>query len=157
MPPADATSDYEKERGKPRPDIAHSLAQTNLVFATRPFRAEYTFASELTLRLNGRRLVPDLSVYPKRPTDYAHDELFLTEPPLLAVLISTTGQPAEVLVEQVRYMLAAGVASCWLVQPAMQAVTIYTEGAAPKTFSEGTLEDPATGIEVSVEEVFASA
>jgi Uma2 family endonuclease len=150
-------SDYEQERGKPRPDVPHSFTQTNLVFATAAHHSKYSFVSELTLRLNGRRLVPDLCVYPKRPVDYTRDELFLTEPPLLAALISTTGQPLEALTEQARYLVAAGVQSCWLVQPAMQTITVYAKDSAPKTFSEGTLEDPATGIEVEVDEVFASA
>ena len=63
-------SDYEKERGKPMPSLNHAVIQMQ-IGVDRGFRAlqgvYHPVASELALRTcqDGRRLTPDLSVYPK--------------------------------------------------------------------------------------------
>lgn len=159
MQTADAISDYERERGKPLPSLNHSITQKRLIVALVRYEPEYTVASELSLELEGlpSNVTPDLCVYPKLDIDYTHDEIRMTEPPLVAVEIASPTQATQEIVDKIQQMLAAGVQSCWLVQPAMQSITVYTEGAAPKTASEGMLEDPATGIEVVVDEVFAGA
>jgi hypothetical protein len=58
------------------------------------------------------------------------------------------------VVDKITDMLEAGVESCWLVQPAMETVTIFTPGAKPNTVTSGTLTDPATEIEVEIDEIF---
>ena len=94
--------------------------------------------------------------YFRKNTNFLHDEVRLTEPPLVAVEIASPPQSTQDIVDKIQQMLAAGVQSCWLVQPAMQAITVYAaEGAAPKTVSDGPLDDPATDIEIDVAEVFA--
>jgi hypothetical protein len=62
-------------------------------------------------------------------------------------------------VNKIHGLLGAGVRSCWLVQPAMQTVTRYTDGAKPRTFSgDDTVEEPVLdGVEVGVNEVFGEA
>jgi Uma2 family endonuclease len=48
----------------------------------------------------------------------------------------------------------AGVQSCWIVQPALEAVAILVPGKKPELFTTGELTDPATGITVKVDEIF---
>jgi Uma2 family endonuclease len=87
----------------------------------------------------------------------------MREPPLVAIEIASPTQATQDLADKIRQMLAAGVQSCWLVQPPMQAITIYTDRrCAAGVFGrparrQGPLEDPATGIEIDGAEVFASA
>ena len=149
-----AVSDYERERGKPRPDVAHSLTQPRLAYALSGVEATPTILSEVDLVLDGRKIVPDLSVYPKGQLNWTRDEPYLTTPPLLALLIATTGKPLADLGETARFLLDAGVRSCWLVQPTLRTITVFGDGGRSKTHSEGRISDPATGIEVSLEDVF---
>ena len=72
--------EYEKQRGKPLPSKNHGIVQSNLIIALGPFRDEFTIVSELSLELEGRPLVPDISVFPKLPVDWHNDEATLTDP-----------------------------------------------------------------------------
>ena len=151
-------SEYEKERGKPTPSWNHGTTQHRLSGLLFAYEDEYSIASELSLDLDGLPIgtTPDLCIYSKKNTNFLHDEVRLTEPPLVAVEIASPTQSTQDIVDKIQQMLAAGVQSCWLVQPAMQAITVYAaEGAAPKTVSDGPLDDPATDIEIDVAEVFA--
>jgi Uma2 family endonuclease len=86
--------------------------------------------------------------------DFQEDVVRMEEPPLLAVEIVSPSQSTQEVVDKITDMLDAGVQSCWLVQPAMETITIYTEGDKPQTFSTGTVTDPATEIEVDLSEIF---
>lgn len=147
-------SDYERERGKPRPDVRHSLVQTNLLALFGALRPQFTTFSELTLVLDGHRLVPDLSIYGPMTVDLVHDEPYLKEPPLLSILISTAGQHVQELEATAKKLIDAGVQSCWLVQPPLRTVTVFPGHMDGTTVSEGTVTDPVLEIDVDVEDVF---
>ena len=104
----------------------------------------------------GVRVTPDISLYSKMEVDLTRDQVRATEPPLLAVEIESPTQSTQDLVDEARAMIEAGVASCWIVQPSLQTVTLLDAELRPRTFTEGSFEDPATGIEIDVEKVFAS-
>ncbi|PEN08488.1 hypothetical protein CRI93_05105 [Longimonas halophila] len=152
---SESTSTYEQERGKPLPSLNHGHLQFLLSLAFGPHRDEYTVASELTLQLGDVRLTPDLCVFRKRKITFAHDTTRVSEPPLLAVEIVSPSQSTQDVADKIHDMLDAGVESCWLVQPAMQTITVYTDSAKPRTLDRGTLTDPATDIEVDVDELFS--
>lgn len=147
-------SDYERERGKPMPSKAHGYTQTNLIVALSRFRDRYTIFSELTLELDGRELTPDLSVYPKTDVDLVHDEVRVTDPPLLAVEIASPTQNVQDLVQKIEFLLEAGVESCWLVQPPLRTVTVFPDRMDGTTVSDGTVTDPVLDLEIDVGEVF---
>ena len=151
----ETTSTYEQERGKPLPSLNHGHLQFLLSLAFGPHRDKYTVASELTLQLGDLRMTPDLCVFPKRDITFAHDTTRVTEPPLLAVEIVSPSQSTQDVADKIHDMLDAGVQSCWLVQPAMQTITVYTEDTKPRTVDHGTLTDPATDIEVDVDDLFS--
>jgi hypothetical protein len=65
---------YEEERGKPLPSYNHGVAQANLIGEFLK-RRDFRVASELTLQFEGERYTPDLSVYPRQPVDWRHDEI----------------------------------------------------------------------------------
>jgi len=46
------------------------------------------------------------------------------------------------------------VKSVWLVIPVLKAVHVLLPGGKDLYFNAGTLKDPATGIEISVEKIF---
>jgi Uma2 family endonuclease len=152
--PEQTESEYEKERGKPFPSVNHSLLQIRLSVSLFQYKPEYTVLSELALELDGKRFTPDLCVYPQLEVNFQEDVVRMEEPPLLAVGIVSPFQSTQDVVDKITDMLDAGVQSCWLVQPAMETITIYTEGEKPHTVSTGTVTDPATDIEVEVSEIF---
>lgn len=150
-------SEYELERGKAMPSYNHSVAQANaLVALNARYRKTHVILSELSLELGDLPVTPDISVYAKRPIDWSKDIPKMTEPPLLAIEISSATQSTQKLVDKIYAMLRAGVKACWLVQPPIQAVTVFVSGEKPKTFTEGEVSDGVTGISLPVESVFSA-
>lgn len=147
-------SDYEKERGKPMPSLNHGVIQMRLGSALMRYQSDYTIASELTLELGDLIVTPDLCVYPKLDIDLLHDQTRMTEPPLIAVEIPSAAQSQQEMIDKIQAMLEAGVASCWFVQPAIRAVTVFSGGREFETFTEGNVHDAATGIEVALDDIF---
>jgi len=153
--PTPTVSDYERERGKPMPSKLHSVVQTNLIGRFLSYRPELQVLSELTLRLGDRDLTPDLCLYRDLDVDFSRDETQVTDPPLLAVEIASPTQGIQALVDTAQFLLNHGVASCWVVQPQLQTVTIFTPDTEPTTYSEGTVTDPATDVEVELASIFS--
>lgn len=146
--------EYERERGKPMPSENHAIVQSNLILEFGQAR-EYRVMSELSLDLDGRLLTPDLSIYPRRPVNFRHDTVRVTETPLLVVEILSPTQGTLEVMEKVDAYLKAGVKSCWVINPPQRAVTIYTPDGEFKTFSEGVVKDPATNLEARLDAVFS--
>jgi len=148
-------SDYERERGKPMPSKLHSVAQTNLIGKLLSYRPDVQVLSELTLHLGDRDLTPDLSVYRDLEVDFTRDETRMMEPPLLDIDISSPTQGIQDLVDKARFLMEHGVESCWIVQPPLGTVTVFTPDMESTTYSSGTVTDPATEVEVNVDAIFS--
>lgn len=147
-------SDYERERGKPVPSLNHGVVQSRLIAAFSRYAKEYSIVSELSLELDGRPYVPDVSIYPALQMDWRHDHVKKTEPPLMAVEILSPTQPLDDLVRKADAYFEAGVKSCWIVQPVLEAIVVLLPGQKPKVSTDGEVADPATGITVTIEEIF---
>ncbi len=138
------------------PSLNHGVIQSLLNEALMAYHPRYTIVSELTLDLEGLRVTPDLCVYPQIDIDLMQDVIRMTEPPLIAVEIASPSQSQQELVDKIRQMLQAGVNTCWLVQPAIRAVTVFSSDMTSETFTRGTITDPATDIAVTLEDIFPS-
>ncbi len=150
-------SDYELERGKPMPSRNHSIIQANVVVALNTrYRNTYSILSELSLTLGDVSVTPDVCVYPKLAIDWSSDVVKMTAPPLLAIEILSATQSTQDLVDKIYAMLRAGVKACWLVQPPIQAVTVFVDGAKPKTFTDGEISDALTGIALPIDRIFSA-
>lgn len=147
--------DYERERGKPSPSLLHSVTQTNLLRQLVEYRPDFQPLSELTLRLGDRELTTDLSVYRDLDVDFTQDEIRMTEPPVLAIEISSPTQGIQDLVDKARFLMEHGVESCWIVQPPLRTITVFTPDMESTTYSSGTVTDPATDVELDVEDIFS--
>jgi Uma2 family endonuclease len=154
MQAAEALTDYELERGKPMPSLNHARVQGRLVAALMRHDQDYDILPELSLELDGRPFTPDVSVFPNLPVDWLHDQIRKTEPPLLVVEILSPRQIMEDLIEKAEAYFAAGVKSCWIVLPALKTVVVIQPGDHLKVYTSGEISDPATGIEVGLEELF---
>jgi len=151
-------SQYELERGKPMPTLNHAYLQKNLLVSLDyHYRKMYTVLSELNVTMPERPdTVPDIAIYPKLEIDFLNDITSMTEMPLTVVeIVSPSQSDAEILAKFERYF-RAGVKSCWLVMPSLQAIAVYSAIGKYQFFTgDKPLTDSATGIELIVNEVFA--
>jgi Uma2 family endonuclease len=145
---------YEQERGKPMPSRNHAIVQMNLGIEFAKNR-QYRVMSEVALELAGRPFTPDLSIYPRQPVDFRRDDVRLTDPPLLAVEIFSPTQGYQEIMDKVETYLKQGVKSCWVVNPPQRAITIYLADGSEKTYVEGEIKDPATGLSADLGAVFS--
>ena len=145
---------YEEERGKPMPSTNHGIVQTNLAIEL-AMQKDYRVISELSLELMGQPLTPDLSVYSRQPVDFRHDNVRRTDPPLVVVEILSPTQGTQEVMDKVEAYLQSGVKTCWVVNPPQRTITIYTPDGGLKSFVEGQVKDPATGLTADLEAVFS--
>lgn len=149
---------YEADRGKPMPSLNHSYIQNSILAELNiHFRKQFTFLPELTIEMPAKpNCVPDISIYPKMTVNFLHDKITYSEMPLTAIeIVSPTQSNDEILDKFERYFLA-GVQSCWLVQPSLQAINVYSQIGKYQFFNaDMTLIDPTTGIKLSLSELFS--
>jgi Uma2 family endonuclease len=153
----EAVSDYELERGKPMPNFNHGFIQANLIVALREqYRKQFSVVSEVSLPTGTSPVTPDVLLFPKRSVNWFDTKPTLSEPPILAIEIQSPSQPIETIINKANALLDIGVKSVWVIQPALQTVSIFSKSNPPKTFVEGTVQDKISGIELSFEKIFAS-
>jgi Uma2 family endonuclease len=155
--PAIEYNDYETERNKPMPSRNHSFIQSRLNFAlSKHYLDKYDFFSELNLSPPGvKASVPDLCIYPKTLIDLLEDEIQVTEPPITVIEILSPEQGMNSVKNKFfQIYFPAGVKSVWLVVPTLRSVHIFTPDRKYTTFTSGSLNDPATGITLELDEFF---
>ena len=149
---------YETERGKPMPSFNHSYLQNNILAELNlNYRKQFTCMPELTLAMPDKpNCVPDIAIYLKMTANFLHDKITYSEMPITAIeIVSPTQSTDEILAKFERYFFA-GVKSCWLVQPSLKAINVYSHIGKYKYFNdEMILTDPATNIELSLADVFS--
>ena len=152
-------SDYELERGKPMPSLNHGFVQVNISGELRNrLRQTHTITSELNLKLDGQKTVPDLAVFRKLAPDMQHDILWVQEVPLTTIEILSPKQDLDSLLEKAQAFLAAGVKSCWIVIPGISTVAVFTGPKAYRSFAHGSTEavrDEVLGVEIPLADIFS--
>ena len=148
---------YEAERGKPMPSKNHGYVQSRLLMILGyKYLLDFTLLSEISIEMPTRpNCVPDIALYPKMQIDFYHDETFMKQMPISAIeIVSPTQSIDEILAKFERYFFA-GVQSCWLVQPSLKAINVYSQIGKYQYFNdEMTLLDNATGVELKLSEIF---
>jgi Uma2 family endonuclease len=151
----DGITDYEQERGKPMPSKNHGILQASLIIALHSHLGKkYRAISELSLDLLGDKLTPDICLYPYAPSNWLHDQSPVTEPPLLAIEIVSPSQSTTEMLLKARRYFAGGVQSFWLVEPALQTISVLSPNDTLQTFASGIARDEVVGVELPIAEVF---
>ncbi|MFZ4763727.1 MAG: Uma2 family endonuclease [Roseimicrobium sp.] len=145
---------YRAERGKPMPSENHAAIQMNLGVEFIRRHPELRPHGELTLNIGGKPYTPDISVYPRKPLDLAHDVSRKKEPPLTVVEIFSPQQGSQEIMDKVDVYFAHGVKSCWIVSPPLHTIQIRTATGYVAQFGHGIATDPDTGLSVDVDAVF---
>ena len=151
-------SDYEKERGKPTPNLTHGAIQMLLgAQLLAQARGRFLVISELTLEFgDGLTLTPDIAVLAKRQIDWGREPARCRDFPLLVVEILSPSQGYQSVVEKIDAYFAHGVKSVWQVNPALRAIAIYHPGNnEPEIIQHGEAKDLSTGLTARLDEIFA--
>ena len=145
---------YEEERGKPMPSFNHGVVQVNLIgqFIR---NSDFRVVSELTIEFQGKNYTPDLSIYPRQPINFRHDDIRRDDPPLMAVEIFSPTQGTQEILDKVDVYFRNGVKSCWIVSPPFRTITILTPDGKEELHHTGTAIDPATGLAAELAAVFS--
>ncbi|MEZ4736584.1 MAG: Uma2 family endonuclease [Caldilineaceae bacterium] len=154
----------EVEEAEEVSSFNHSYTQARLIVALDKLGI-YTPAPELSLDAKGvdlskfdlrtkEEIKPDIALYPKRGRSQPRDTLRMKEMPLVAIEILSPKQGTYEILEKFKLYLELGVTSCWLVDPALRTVTVYTSESEWETFSTDDVVDEQTSIRLLLTEVF---
>jgi Uma2 family endonuclease len=110
---------------------------------------QYSIFSRLSIEIEGKEYIPDISIYSKRKIDLIHDIVIMTEMPLLAIEIFSNHEQ-----ELIEVYLNAGIQSCWLVTPITRTVTVFHEIGKPKRFVDQVVVDDKLNISLPLSEIF---
>lgn len=135
------------------PSRNHSYFQLN-AGASLKNQKKFSVFTELTLLIEGKEYVPDISVYAPMKINRSRDVLRMTEMPLLVVEVLSPTQGTQEILDKFEIYFAAGIQSCWLIEPTIGAVTVYENLENFKTFVEGKIIDKRLKIEITMEEIF---
>ncbi|GAB3510349.1 hypothetical protein GCM10027341_48670 [Spirosoma knui] len=150
-------SDYERERGKPRPTLTHGAIQANLITElSAHLNPKYRVVSEVTLDTQPQGSTPDVLAYPRVPLELIHEPAKRSDAPLFTVEIQSPSQSMDEMVEKTERYFAFGVKSCWIVVPSIQAIMVYDQPGHYTFFhNDDMLADPNVGIELPVSSLFS--
>lgn len=148
-------SDYEIERNKPMPNLIHGAIQAALISYLRAhYGSQYLFVSEVSLATTPSS-TPDICIFPKRKLDIRTVTAKETEVPITTVEILSPSQSINELMHKAwDVYFPMGVQSAWIVIPEFKAIQVVLPNDEKHYFDTGSLTDPATGIQVSIEKVF---
>ncbi len=152
----DVEKQYKRERGKPMPSRNHAKIQRRLCDALHAqYGREYDVLPEFEMELLQKKSVPDVSVYPFKPSNWEEDEMRAKEPPVLAVEILSPKQILGDVLHKIRSnYFPAGVLSAWVVLPSLKTITVMLPNGKIQNFNEGILKDKTTGFEVDLKDIF---
>jgi Uma2 family endonuclease len=99
-------------------------------------------------------LKPDVCLYPKRKFHRPNDILKMSEMPLLAIEILSPKQGSYDILEKFKVYFALGIKSCWLVEPAIETVAVYSSLDKRINFVRDKVVDDILGIQLPIVEIF---
>lgn len=150
-------SEYERERGKPMPSFEHALVQSTFCGIIREQFKDYIALSEISLKFDDFKPVPDVAIYPKQMVAELRTlgKSKVTIPPILTVEILSPKQALSDLFDKAKNFLAHGVPEAWIIVPEIKSITVFRPNAEPKTYISGNVNHHTTEIIISIEELFA--
>lgn len=120
-----------------------------------PYEDRYDIMPELEFELAAGRLKPDVALVTKQPYDWEKDIVRYPDPPVTAIEIISPTQSMDGLVIKIREgYFRSGVQSAWLVLPTTHTIILYLPNQPAQVLTTGILRDPASGVEVEIDELF---
>lgn len=148
-------SAYEAERGKPMPSKNHAIIQRNLIVILSSQLNGKDVLPELSLNINEKERIPDLTIYPTVTFTPFVDESKMSEVPLTTIEILSASQKISDLTSKSSEYFDFGVQSYWLVIPELRSIYVFSSPEKHKVFSnDEILKDSSLGIELDLKQVF---
>jgi Uma2 family endonuclease len=149
-------SDYEIERGKPKPTLIHGAIQFNIGFEIKTkYPKRFRIANEVSLETQPSVSTPDIVLYETGELDFNNDPAKRTDAPLLSIEIQSPSQSTKDMTSKLEPYFSFGIKSCWIIVPEFKAVFVYNSPYHYDFFNEtDILKDKVMGIEISVSKVF---
>jgi Uma2 family endonuclease len=150
-----AVNSYVTERNKPMPNRIHGVIQSALSFLLiRDYSNDYQLVSELSLD-SVPPATPDLCIYPTKKLDIKTIQAKEQEAPLTTIEIISPSQTLNELMHKAwDIYFPMDVKSAWIVVPELKCIHVVLPNDENLVFGSGMLNDPATGIRISVDKVF---
>jgi len=154
------TEYFESENhSEDMPSRNHAKLQSNLVFALiQKYGTKYHIFSQVGIKLNQQTTIPDVCAYPKTDAeqnfDWFEDELHLNDPPEIVFEIVSPQQGTQELLAKFKAYFEAGVQSCWMINPLIQSVYIYSPPFQQQGFLTDKIHDNTTHIELDIQDLF---
>ena len=119
------------------------------------YREKYSILTELDFSFASGKTRPDLCIMPRRKANWLEDEIVVETPPITTIEILSPEQSLNSLTERIyKKHFPAGVKTVWLVVPTVQTVSILLPDRKQVNFSNGTIIDPVTGIQLELADIF---
>jgi len=140
----------------------HSAIQANLAFLLKRL-GKYSVYTELSLDVSQldtqkfkvkEEIKPDVCIYPKRGLSRPFDILKMAEMPLLVIEILSPRQGTQEILEKFAIYFALGVHSCWLIDPTIAVIAVYSALDQHKIFAVGEVVDEVVDVNLPFAEIF---
>jgi Uma2 family endonuclease len=136
------------------PSKNHSFVHTMLIGELLSLK-QYSVFTELSIEIEGKEYVPDISVYSKpNEIDFVHDIIRVKEMPLLAVEVQSPSQGIQELIDKIEIYLNAGIQSCWLVTPATRSIAVFNEIKKKPVIFNDKVIDEKLNISLPLDDIF---
>jgi len=158
------TTESEVEKSVNMGSYNHSYIQANLIWLLKNI-GKYAVLTELSLDISNvdlsqfsiktkEEIKPDVCIYPKRGLSRPDDILKMSEMPLLVIEILSPKQGTYDILQKFKVYFALGIKSCWLVEPAIEVVTVYPSIDKRKNFINDKVLDEVLDISLSIPDIF---
>ncbi len=158
------TTEYEIEESVKMGSYNHSYIQANLTWLLKNI-GKYAVLTELSLDVSHfdlsqfniktkEEIKPDVCIYPKRGLSRPDDILKMSEMPLLVIEILSPKQGTYDILQKFKVYFALDVKSCWLVEPAIEVVTVYSSIDKRKNFISDKVLDEVLDISLPMPDIF---
>ena len=146
--------------------LNHSIVQAQIT-GILVSDARFTIMVELSLDISKvdltqfglkakEELKPDICLYPNSIWLQRRDVLKMADMPLLAIEVISPKQGIEDILAKFDAYFALGIKSCWLVTPALEAITVYSQPNHFNTYDMNDTEivDNTVNIQLPINKVF---
>lgn len=134
------------------PSVNHSYVQARLTTLLGNYE-QYSVFTELSIEIEGKEYMPDISLYPLRKFRPLQDETKTKEMPLLIVEILSPTQNTQELIDKFQIYFKAGVSSCWLVMPMACSIAVCYDLEKP-IYSKNEVVDEKMQISLLINKIF---
>ena len=150
----DETAEPEIEKSMASKNHARIQSRLAKILSVQ-YDESFDIYTEFEVELIGKRVIPDVSIYPIEPSDWLNDVIRGNSVPLLAIEILSPRQAFNDIMDKIHNVyFPAGMKSVWVVIPPAEVIMIFKPNKKTKTFDEGVLKDAASGFDIDLGKVF---